>query len=102
MGSAHQSQEPDPTYRGSKSDIANPHSQDNCSRRDSDRGSEVNPHKQRDHSTGVWNARHHEKRTSQENFWKLKQTRPDETSEKHYAKTIEYVEGDSDIQGGKK
>ena len=102
MGSAHQNQEPEPTYNWSKNDKANPYSQDNRSRRDSDRGSEVNPHKQRDHSTGVWNARNHEKRSSQENFWELKQTKPDKTSEKHYAKTDEDVEGDSDIQGGKK
>ena len=93
MGSTYQHQEPDPAYNGSKSDKANPHTQDNCSRRDSDRGARDNPHGQRDHSTVVWKAGRHEKRSSQEKFWKLKQTKPDKTSEEHYAKTVEDVEG---------
>ena len=93
MGSTHQSQEPDPAYNGSGINKANPHSQDNCSRRESDRGSEDNLRKWRDHSTDIWKARHREKRSSQENFWKLQQTEPDKAPEKHYAKTIEAMEG---------
>ena len=94
MGSTYQHQEPDPAYNGSGINKANPHSQDNCSRRESDRGSEDNPRKWRDHSTDIWKTTwHREKRSSQENFWKLKQTKPDKTPEKHYAKTDEDREG---------
>ena len=45
-------------------------------------------------ASGSGKARHHEKRSSQENFWKLKQTKPDKTPEKHYTKTDEPMEGD--------